>query len=615
MKLKTILATPVVFLWAATSIFAAIPPAERLLPSDTLLMFSVPDWSAVHAASQQSPEWLLWNDPAMKPFRDDFVGKWDQKFLAPLEQSLGIKVSDYMPLLQGQITFALTQNGWDGSSKAVGPAMLLLVDTKDKSDLLTKNLAALNQQWIHTGKPVQTEDLQGIKFSVVTLSTNASLPFAPASKGNNASPNVLYVGQYQSLLIVGTSVKAVESVASHLTGGSNPALSANAQFAEDNISQFHDAPLYYGWFNAKGLFSVLSQPQPDDADSQQFSWSKVLLASGLQGLRSVSFTYRESRAGAQVEIFANEPESTRDGIFKIISSEPKQANPPPFVPADAVKFWRWRMDGQKSWAELTKTLTAISPGILSSVNAFFEMANATAQQQDPNFDIRKDLIGNLGDDWMRYEKAPSNATFQNLNSGPWLFLFAANNPDAAVLSLKTLAGMSSQGATPQSRDFLGRKIYTITLPSRGRAGAPASIYLSASGGYVAVSMDVSMMEGYLRSNDGKTKPLGQTPGLADAAEHIGGMGNGLFGYQNQRETARALFSALKNDPTAGSAMLSPLAMLPFASKAGIGDMMNFSLLPDYDRVSKYFGITVYGNEVTSEGLDYKFFTPRPPELN
>jgi hypothetical protein len=249
------------------------------------------------------------------------------------------------------------------------------------------------------------------------------------------------------------------------------------------------------------------------------------------------------------------------------------------------------------------------------------MANANAQQQDPNFDVTKNLIGNLGDDWIDFGKASSDNTLQGVNSGPWLFLFAANNPDQAARALKTLAGMASAETTPQTRDFLGRKIYTIPLPARGRAGAngatpsPGSLYCAASGGYVAVTMDVSMIENYLRSDDGKTKPLSQTPGLMEAAQHVGGMNNGLFGYQNQRETARTLFAALKNNPAAGTAALNPLTIWPSAGGNQLKDLMDFSLLPDYGRIAKYFNFTVYGGSSTSEGLDVKAYTPRPPGLN
>ena len=54
-----------------------------------------------------------------------------------------------------------------------------------------------------------------------------------------------------------------------------------------------------------------------------------------------------------------------------------------------------------------------------------DIANATAQQKDPNFDVRKNLIGNLGDDWISYQKAPAGNTLADLNTAPSLFLFAA----------------------------------------------------------------------------------------------------------------------------------------------------------------------------------------------
>ena len=605
-----VMAGTAIFLLAASFVSAAIPPAEALLPSDTLLVFSVPDFSALSQKTQQSPQWLLWNDPAMKPFRADFTAKWDQKFVAPLEKSLGIRIADYLPLLQGQLTFAITQNGW-GQTQHVAPAMVLLLDAGSKGDLLATNVAALKQRWTDSGKGLRTVRIEDINFSMLMLSSNSPMPFSSVfSPAGTASTPAVYIGQFKSLLIVGTSEKAVGSVAAHLHGGANPSLSQNAQFASTQLSQFYKTPLYYGWFNADAFFNGILKLQA--SGPMAISWNDIITSSGLSGLKSVSFSYRESRDGAQVEFYAAAPESTRQGLLKMFAAAPKDANPPPFVPAAATKFWRWRVDGQKSWTELKRTLDTVSPGVL---DRFIQLANATGQQQDPNFDIRKDLIANLGDDWMCYTMAPNGHTLTDLNNEPWMFLFSANNADHAALAIKTLAS-TMPGDQAKTRDFLGRKIYSISLPDRHGTGSSARfIYFTASGGYVAVTPNVTMIENFLRSDDGKTKPLSRQPGLAEAAQEVGGMGNGLFGYQNQRETARALFSALKNDP-AFSAALNPLAAMPFSSAtAGIRDLMDFSLLPDYGTVSKYFNFTVYAGNATSEGFDIKVFQPRSPELN
>jgi len=173
MKLKISLAGAAIFLLVASRVFAAIPPAEALLPADTLLVFSVPDCSAMRTSAQQSPQWMLWNDPAMKPFRQDFTAKWDQKFIGPLEHNLGIRIADYLPLLQGQLTFAIIKNGWGEKPKAA-PAMVLLLDAGDKADLLAKNLAALKREHgVEEILPVSSKTEAGVKGLWQRLMTTA----------------------------------------------------------------------------------------------------------------------------------------------------------------------------------------------------------------------------------------------------------------------------------------------------------------------------------------------------------------------------------------------------------------------------------------------------------
>jgi hypothetical protein len=631
---------------ATTTASAAIPPAENLLPADTLFLLDVPDCAALRAASHQSPQWLFWNDPAMKPFRDKFVAKWDAEFVAPLERDLGVKLDDFTGLLQGQFALALTQNGWNGTNDAT-PGILLLLDAKNQNSLLTTNLDRLRKKWQSLGKPLQTESLHGISFSVVTLSSNnvpgvlakifpASQPVQELGKPNPPPPPAgkLYVGQFESLLIVGNSRMVVDTVASRLTGGSNPSLNNNPVFAADQLSHFHPAPLYYGWFNAKTFFGVLAQipeaePNPEaPSPFPAVPWGKILNASGLTGMKSVSFSCRQSPAGAFADFYIAAPAASRQGLIKMLAANSKDANPPAFVPADVVKFWRWRVDGPQTWATLQKMLGDISPTVLASLNSFLDIANSNAQQQDPDFDVRKNLIANLGDDWISYQKKPTGATLTDLNQAPSLFLFAATHPDQAALTIKQVMGLAaSQENAPPTREFLGRKIYAIALRPRYVAGIgtdapttrPRTLYCTASGSYVALSDNVSMIEDYLRSTDNRVQPLRQREGLTQAAQRVNGASNGLFGYENQCETVRVLFTALKNDP---SAMLGTNNTMPGVNNVLMqllggnpGDWLDFSLLPDYDRVAKYFYFTVYGGSADMDGLTFKFFSPRPPGLN
>jgi len=618
-------------LMLAAPVGAAIPPVEGLLPSDTLLVLTVPDFVRARDAARQSPQWLCWNDPAMKPFHDRFMAKWNEQFIAPLEQDLGIKLEDYTGLPQGQLTFAVTQNGWTGGDDTK-PGLLLLLDARGKSDLLKTNLAVLRKKWTDAGKPMRNETLRGISFSVVPLSSNdipATLagilprrqPVQELGRENKPPPpGELVIGQFESLLIVGSSLKAVEPVVARLTGSGVPPLSENAIFAADRLGQFRDGPLGYGWLNAKTLFDVLAHIPPPEPNPEAPSpmpaipWDKILRVSGLTGLKSVSFNYRQSHDGAQAELYISVPETARQGLFNIIAAAPKDANPPAFVPADAVKFWRWRLEGRKSWATLQKMATGIWPGVLNYLDSVINIANATAQQKDPAFDVRKYLLENFGDDWISFQRAPAGKTFADLNSAPSLFLFSAVNTDQAVLAIKNVAALTAAPSGANApRQFSGRTIYTIPWPSRG-SPTPHPLYCSTSDGYVALSTDVSMIESFLRSADSKAKPLRDIPGLTAAAQHVGGAGNGLFAYENQQETLREAFIALKNSPASGGA--GAFASIPFVPSGKMfGDWMDYSLLPDFDKVSKYFYISVTGGNVTADGISFKAFAPRPPQLN
>ncbi|HTB86158.1 MAG TPA: hypothetical protein VK742_21100 [Candidatus Sulfotelmatobacter sp.] len=609
----------------ATLLSAAVPPAENLLPADTLGFFTVPDCNALRAASKVSPQLMFWNDPAMKPFHDKFMNKLSEQYTAPLEKELGLKVDDFADLLQGQFTLALTLNG-SNLHDDIPPGFVLLLDTTTKSDQLKTNLAALTKKMTDDGRTIRTEKIRGIPFTVVTLSTNELAGiFGPPKNvseiGKEQKPTQpvdIYFAQVDSLLIAANSSKILDAVAAHLSGGSVPALVDDPVFAADKVSQFRDAPTYYGWFNGKLFFNQLAS-MPEDSDSDpgamtpKFSAAKILGATGLGGIKSASFAVREAREGSTASFHISVPASERNGLIKILALSAKDSSPPAFVPADVMKFSRIRLDGKQAWDELLKMAGGISPQVLGMINGGIDTANATAQQKDPSFDLRKNLFGNLGDDIVSYGKAPGGDTAEDMKNAPGIVLIATPNPDQMIQAVKVVAGMVSPqdpaAATP--RDYHGHKIYSIGLrPQRapgGKSIPQPPLLLSSASGYLAITTDEGSLEEFLRSGDGNVKPLRENPALGDAAAHIGGMNAGLFSYSNARDAMRISFRQMKNAATSDPAM----KMLPPA----MHDWVDFSLLPDYDTVSKYFYISVFSAGATDDGLNVKAFNPRPPQLD
>ena len=660
--MKTPLSLIVALLSLVSPIGAAIPAPEKLLSDDTLVVVTVPDWAKFSTIYSNSLQHQFWNDPAMKPFTDKFISRWQEEFVKPLERELNVSFATYAALPQGQITLAITQNGWLGKpDQPLG--FLLLLDTK--SDLLKTNLAELRKKWVDAGKTIRTEKIRTLEFSVFPISSN-NLPatlrkFFPRPYEFQGAPgevesrrnsggsevaagnmdlvldtiaglltagNELVIGQSDSLLIVANSIKVAETVAIRLTGGALPALGDLPAYQSNQLACFRDAPLY-AWVNVKPFVDVLGRKPAEKPDSEApdpfdvVAPEKLISFTGLTTVKTLALSLQTSNQGLLFQLSIGAPDATRQGIFKILTGEAKETAPPPFVPGDAVKFQRWRLDGQKTWATLEKMLTEASSQTVGTINWILDTAGARAKEKDPGFDLKKMLVGNLGDDIVTYEKAPRGDSLADLQSPPSILLLSSPSPDQLTAALKGLFVILPQGDTLTEREFLGRKIFSVPMPAASlfstgptKPRPPSTLNFSASGGYVALSTDTILLEEYLRSSESQAKALREKPGLAEAAEKAGGVGTCLFGYENQAETMRATFEAIKKDPGA-AANANSLGLFPglpglSGAEKHFRGWMDFSLLPPFDKVAAYFYFTAYAESANVDGLTFKFFAPAPP---
>jgi hypothetical protein len=611
-------------------------PAEQLLPDDTIGLLTVQDWQKMASFQKESAWGRLWDDPAMKPFREHFTTNFKKDVIEPLEKELGLKLSDYNELLQGQITLAITPPA-EGSANSVGA--LLLIDVKDKTNLLSAKISEFNKRWSESGKELKTEKVRDVEFSTVAIRSKdiealmkRVFPEAePKQEGDEdqdkapSKPLVLRIGQVKNLLIIGENPKVIEKVLAKLNGGLVTALAEQPNFQKCYQSMFRDA-LGYGWLNFKPIYQKIleaaskSSASKGPQESPSLEPAKLLPLIGLEGLESLSVDIHGNAEGAGFEFLVGVPEARKEGIFKILAFENKESSPPSFVPADAIKFQRWRVDLKKGWENAEALLGKIEPSLAGMVQL---MLSSAGKQKDPNFDLKKNLIDNLGDDIITYEKAPKTFRAVDLQSPPSIVLISSPNPGElldAVRMLVSLAPGPISTAPVKEREFLGKKIYTLgenTPPPSsgpGETNAPGrSLNFTASNGYLAFSADPAILEEFLRSAENTGKSLREMPGLAEAARKIGGTELGLLTFENQKESLRTSLEVLKNDPEGYRRSLFFGAQ--GAAEAGAENRMSrwfdVKLLPSYDAISKYFGIFVITGASTAEGLDFRGFAPMP----
>ena len=605
---------------------AEVPAPEKLLPKDTLLVVTAPDWNKAKQFWNSAPYAKMWQDPSFKPFKDKFLDKLTNNVIRPIEQNLGIKLSDYEGLAQGQVTFALVPvTPKDKSDDPV--AGLLLIDAKDHSAQLKSNLAQAIKKWTDAGKTVKSQKIRETDFTTLIISPDdlslkkifpGSIPSEPPDD-NAAKPPIknseLTVGQSGSLLLISDSTEAIDKVLNRQAGGMVPPLEDSSAFQADYGPRLRGSPMYF-WVNAKALLEMVTK-LPTGADDEAAAAAErmktILSSTGLANLTSASLSYQGSPDGIFAQFFLAVPEEQRPALLKIFAFEAKDSSPPPFVPADAVKYWRWRLDIPKSWKSLQNMLDGLVPApVLAQVTTLFQMAG---KDKDEHYDLKAELLGNLGDDIIGYEKAAKGAKVADLRSPPALYLIGSPNADRLAAALKILLAIPLQGAPVKDREFLGRKIFTVAPPGPG-GESMFSISFSASGGYLAISSDTSILEEYLRSGESKGKALADMPALADAAQKVGGMRTGLFGFENENQSVRPFFEVLRNHPITVQDILG----VPLPANAGgaqlesILQWADFTLLPSFDTVAKYFYFSVYAGSFSPDGFAFKMYMPTPPQL-
>lgn len=607
MKLRTLLTAPI----AALSLSAAVPPAPQLFPNDTVLLLSVADWAGAKSTMSAAPLGQLWADPAMRPFREDVEKKVIAKFIGDLEKDLGIKTDEYLPLLQGQLSFAVIRGDWNLANPDSSAGNVLVLDAKDKAAELKTKLEEARKKLTDAKKSLKLTKIRDQEFSTVIIE-----PKAPEGEDKEdedekepAKKVEITFGQVDSALVLGDSQPALEKVVARLTGGTVPTLSEVGAFQSSEAAMNFRQSLVYGWVHVAPIFNLIEgelSKAGGGVTALGIEPRRAVQALGLKGLKSLAVAAQQNGECARLDFGLAIPEAERAGLFKLLAVEAKECAPPPFVPADAVDFRRMRLNGPKTWANLEAIVQQVSP----QLGGMLQMSlGAMGKDKDPNFDFKKAFIGNLGDDYISYVKAPKGRSADELANPPTLTLLGAVKAEELVNGIKALSSLLPTGPEElKEREFNGKKITSLPMPSTDPKKKPTLLEIAPHGGYLAISDDPGLLEQFLRSSDGGGKSLRENPVMIESAQKVGGMSAGLFGVQDQRESLRGTWEAMRS----GSLNKPPGAVRgPDGNPPSADEFADFKLLPPFDQVAKYFGINVYAGTWDSQGFQLKQYGPNP----
>lgn len=597
---------------AAAAAATAVPSVERLLPTNTLAVVTTPEFTAARTAWTKLAWARLWADPAMAEFRTHAESRLATNVATPLAALLGADPRELAGLVTGQFTVAVLAG-------ADGPVPLLLADTGAGATNLAAHLDAARAHWLADGRSVTTNAAgSNVTWSVEFPRSALAFirTFLRGEPGGeelaaDAPPVRLTVAQAGGLLVAGGQPEAVAGVLAR-AGGEGPGLAELPAWQADAAA----APAgetWRGWVSGPLLLETFvpgaGEAVGEARRSARPSPARIVSALGLDGVRSFGFGLELAEAGPLARWSIRVPPDARRGLFRMLAIEARDAAVPEMVPAEALQFTRWRLNGTRAWEALEQTLTAISPEVAGVFQLFF---SALVDEEDPQADFRRSFVRNLGDDFLSWRlPARSNAPAATLT------LLGSTNAPQLARALGIAARLlpdTEDGPPVRMREVAGRRTWTVEFPALlgGDDGGPSTLHFAAASNHVVLSGSTERLREFFGTNAPAAPLAAALPAAAWA--RIGGTGGGVFSYGNLRESARQFFDAARSGE--GGAAPTVMQLLLAARLAGraVPDpahWFDLRLLPEFAAVERHFGMQLSAGGVTTNGWELRTVQPAP----
>lgn len=600
-----------------------VPPAEELLPSDTLFYLTIPDANrSSQTWSSQAPA-RLWADPVMRPFRDHFEGQIRTRILRPFEELTQFGWTDLLKKTPAQITFAVLPSDATNTPNR-DLSFLLLLDCGDKGPEVAEKIAALrNDPNASTNATsVTIEEVEFTRISVpeeqwcTFLDTAFPRPAGgPPPAPRPPSPIHLYLAQTGSVFLATTRTNGVGALVERCS--SEPPQEPRRTLFATRTPPAPDVVLR-GAVNVPAVAKRVRSATPVRGKSGGLpSAARLVDALGVLQWEALSFDVQSTTGGWHLDWHLDVPPQARTGLLKLFQLLPGDALPPSFIGADAVQFSRTRISASTSWEALQKILRDIEPNWLAVLQLFTGYAGRT---EDADFDFEKGFIGRLGDDWV-YASFPANTTPPSMDG---LTAIGSEHPGELLHAVKLVAAptylatfLPPDAPAPirENKQILGHNVIRLDLPALPwpwQEGATGLVYFATNPAYLGVTGTEEVMTRFLASTAGPS--LQQRPEFIEAMKALNpGTATGHLSFRDERDAMGRLLASSPSLPDVFEDFLRWAALSETATRvtSALVATIDLERLPPYDRISRYFGIRLRSANATPAGYKVRIFRSSP----
>ena len=614
-----------ILLCSSTSVRAeTLADTAKLIPPETILLMNINDFSRLKSQFEKTNFYKLCKDPAMAAFVDDFKNKWQEK-IRKLDNELMRVIANADALPQGRLAVALILN--EQTIDANEPPLLLIAQWGRVIDRIKEAVDKMVKKAIEDGAHRKTENYRGVSITTIIPRPSTSLSYCFVD----------------DCLIGAISPDILKFVIAHIKGADSPTLADDADYTATMKAVGLGRERIQGkidfYVNIKQIVRTI-------IDKDATGRAKTIMRNlGLDNVTSFgcSIGPGPSTMGSEVSFGKAflKVRGEKKGICKMLDIESSAFRAPPFITTSAYSVSFVNLNTRKAYDELGSILSGLFPPLAAIM---YMPLLPPSPQGEPALQLKADIVDHLGSQIIVAQSIGeplSNVSAPRLTKS--LIAVAISNPSALEKSLSLLHSKLLAANNPDARrQLLGHTIYLVDLASmlptplrRPRRPMqnltepmtpkmPEKAAFTVTDTHLIFAGEFAVEQVIRALNSTENLSIDSTQWFNRAKSTIPSV-VGLASLQNDAASGEFFWSELRElkkktnksrDTDSGTQIgvgvnsSSPFPQMMF-SQAG-SDLLDFGLLPEFDAVRKYFGLSAFYGLSRPGGFffEFKYLNPQ-----
>ncbi|OHB62284.1 MAG: hypothetical protein A2167_04285 [Planctomycetes bacterium RBG_13_46_10] len=601
---------------------AALPKTAKLVPPETIVLVDIDNISQLKQQLEKTNFYKLFKEPAMAAAVNDFKTKRQER-MRKSKNELSRTIADANVLPEGRITLALVH---DNRAKDANEIPLLLISQWGQNITKIKEITAkMAEKAVEDGAHRKSEDFRGVNITTIMPKSSRTINYCLIN----------------DCLIGSTNTDALKFVIAHIQGATSSTLADDTDYTATmkTVGPYHDIDFYVN------IKQVVKTVLADDSSGE----SKITAANlGLDNVTSLGAGLGLARGPGDSTVGKAllKINGSKKGIPKIFDVETAALRLPRFISASAFSVASININIKKAYDELYNILTSFSPHYAAITHV---PLLPPGEQGEPGLQLKPDIIAHLGSQIIIAQsiKKPNSGTSSTQEK---LVAVAIDNRGALEKNMSLLYGKLIIPRNPDARrELLGHTIYLADLsglipafgqgerkpmrdsatpdsPTR-RTVAPSQqdmpmLAFTITDTHIVFGSE-STVEHAIRAIGSSDTASITTAKWFNVAKSAFASTVGLASFQDMSASGEVLWQKLKEarkntaDKDKDSNINLSIAigsdsLFPFLAASPVGDLFDPGLLPGFDAVRKYFGISAFYGISTPEGFFFELKYLNPP---